>query len=405
MFENSSHTTKFKAERFRFVELLLIFLVGIITQVIWVSFSPIVDESIAYYGVDEMSITILAASFMVFYIPVNVFSTNALDKYGLKKGVGIGIILTAIGGLIRAVGGPNYWVCLTGQIIAAIGQPFVLNSFTKLSSNWFLESEKITAAGIGSISLSIGVIIAMLLPDMLGPSTIELMLWIYAILGLIIMVLFLVFAKDKPESPPNKYADKALFTKSPGGMKELFKNKDFTILSIMVFLGLGIFNAITTIIDLIFTDTVYPGIVSGNVSAFMIFGGILGAVIISAISDKMHKRKLFLIIAFVFGGFLSLLLGIFKDPILVYIISFIFGFILVSSMPIGTIYGAEITYPISEAQSNGILMTTGQIGGLLFLVFPYELFLFISAGIFAIGAVLSFLIHDTDWYESKRASP
>lgn len=404
MSENSSPTTKFVAERFRFVELLLIVLVGIITQVIWVSFSPIVDETMVYYGVDEISITILAASFMVLYIPINNLSTKSLDKYGLKKGVGIGIILTAVGGLIKAVGGRNYWVCLTGQIIAAIGQPFVLNSFTKLSANWFLESEKTTAAGIGSISLFLGVIIAMLLPDMLGPSSIELMLWIYAILGLIIMVLFLVFAKDKPESPPNKYADKERFAKIPGGMKELFKNKDFTILSIMVFIGLGIFNAITTVIDLIFTDAIYPGIVSGNVSAFMIFGGILGAVIISAISDKMHKRKIFLIIAFVGGVFLSLLLAVFRDPNLVYIISLIFGFILVSSMPIGTTYGAEITYPIPEEQSNGILMTAGQISGLIFLVFPMELFLFISAGIFAIGAVLSFLIHDTDWYESKRAS-
>jgi Na+/melibiose symporter-like transporter len=321
----------------------------------------------------------------------------------LKKGVGIGIILTAVGGLIRAVGGRNYGVCLTGQIIAAIGQPFVLNSFTKLSANWFLESEKTTAAGIGSISLFIGVIIAMLLPDILGPSSIELMLWIYAILGLIIMVLFLVFAKDKPESPPNKYADKEMFAKTPGGMKELFKNKDFTILSIMVFIGLGIFNAITAVIDLIFTDTAYPGIVSGNVSAYMIFGGILGAVIISAISDKIHKRKIFLIIAFVTGIFLSLLLGIIQDPILIYIISFIFGFVLVSCLPIGTTYGAEITYPIPEEQSNGILMTAGQISGIIFLVFPSELFLFISAGMFAIGAVLSFLIHDTDWYESKRA--
>jgi MFS family permease len=213
----------------------------------------------------------------------------------------------------------------------------------------------------------------------------------------------LVFAKDKPESPPNKYADKERFAKIPGGMKELFKNKDFTILSIMVFIGLGIFNAITAVIDLIFTDTIYPGIVSGNVSAFMIFGGILGAVIISAISDKIHKRKIFLIIAFVTGIFLSLLLGIFQDPVLIYIISFIFGFVLVSCLPIGTTYGAEITYPIPEEQSNGILMTAGQISGIIFLVFPSELFLFISAGLFAIGAVLSFLIHDTDWYESKRA--
>ncbi|MHA1730232.1 MAG: MFS transporter, partial [Promethearchaeota archaeon] len=210
---SSSQAVQYKAERYRFVELLLFMFVGVVTQVLWVSFSPIMVESTTYYGVDEISITVLAASFMVVYIFVNNISTKSIDKYGLKNGVGIGVVLTAIGGLIRAIGGPNYWICFIGQMLAAIGQPFVLNSFTKLGSNWFLKSEKATAAGLGSISTFLGVIFAMIFPDMLVPFDMGLMLWVYAILGLIAMILYLLFARDKPESPPNAYAKKDQYGK------------------------------------------------------------------------------------------------------------------------------------------------------------------------------------------------
>ncbi|MHA1728144.1 MAG: hypothetical protein ACTSWY_05380, partial [Promethearchaeota archaeon] len=180
-------------------------------------------------------------------------------------------------------------------------------------------------------------------------------------------------------------------------------NRDFAILTVMVFLGLGAFNAITAIIDLIFDETIYPNVVSGTISAFMILGGILGAIIISTISDQLHKRKIFLIIAFMSGVPLAVLLGILRDPVILYVISTLFGFVLVSCLPVGTTYGAEITYPIPEEQSNGILMTSGQISGILFLLIPTGIFLYFMAGVFAIGAIFSFLIHDTSWYESQRS--
>ena len=45
----------------------------------------------------------------------------------------------------------------------------------------------------------------------------------------------------------------------------------------------------------------------------------------------------------------------------------VFGFFLLAAGPIGFQYGAEITFPIPEGTSNGLLLLVGQISGILFI--------------------------------------
>ena len=100
----------------------------------------------------------------------------------------------------------------------------------------------------------------------------------------------------------------------------------------------------------------------------MIFGGILGAVILPLLSDKVHKRVPFVVIAVV--GATVGLAGItyVTGYALLLVFSFIFGFFLLSAGPIGFQYEAEITYPAPEGTSNGLLLLMGQISGIVFIL-------------------------------------
>ena len=394
----SNQPTEYITTKFRFVELLLFMFIGMMNQVIWVTFAPFVEESKIFYGVSEFWIVFLAASFMVAYIPVNFPACWMIDKYGLKWGVGVGVILTGVFGFIRGIFAGNFVIVVISQIMCAIGQPFLLNSFTKLASTWFPEKEKATASGLGTIATLIGAIIAMLLPGMLGENfDIANLLLGYGIVSLLSMVLFLVFAKDRPEHAPNPYADKAkaLATKNT---KDLFKIKDFNLLLVILFFGLGAFNAITTKIDLIFNSEWDSGLIGGA----MIIGGIFGAIILSGISDATHKRKIFINIAMISAVPLCILMALINVFWVVLAIGLIFGFLLVSCMPVGLTYAAEITYPAPEETSNGLLMVLGQIGGLFLLLVPDEILMYIVAGLFLLGGIISFLIEDTDVHEARR---
>lgn len=100
----------------------------------------------------------------------------------------------------------------------------------------------------------------------------------------------------------------------------------------------------------------------------MIFGGILGALVIPLLSDHYRRRVPFLIIA-VLGATLGLIGVTYAGtyPLLL-VASFIFGFFLLSAGPIGFQYGAEITYPAPEGTSNGLLLLMGQISGIIFIL-------------------------------------
>ncbi|MFW9903500.1 MAG: MFS transporter [Candidatus Thorarchaeota archaeon] len=389
--------SSFEIFPYRWIVLLLFMFVGILTQIIWVTFAPIMNEVASYYNVSSDAILLLAASFMILYIPVNFPACWLIEKYGLKWGTGIGVILTGIFGFLRAFTGTNYLFLLLCQIMVAIGQPFVLNSFTKLAVNWFPEEEKATATGLGTMALFIGIIIAMTATyPLYSMNGIEFVLLVYGLLSLISMVLYLLFVKDRPSQPPNPYFREKMFQTK--GIKNLFKNRDFNFLIFLFFVGLGIFNALLSAIDDIFSrfspDT---GIIGG----LIILGGIFGAVILSTLSDKISKRKIFLNVALIVSTPLVLLLGSTSagDFLLTLILAFIFGFILVPALPVGLTYAAEITHPVPEESSNGVLMMIGQLGGILFLIIPNT---FLFAGVFGIAAIVSLLMKDSDAYKVKN---
>ena len=388
--------------KYRFVVLGIFSLMGIFTQIMWISFAPITQDVAVFYGISENTVIwVLTGSFMIVYIPINFLACWLIDKFGLKWGVGIGVMITGIFGLNRGIFANNFTIVLICQIMCAIGQPFVLNAFTKLAANWFPEKEKTTASGLGTISMFFGIIIGMMLPEFLNigenPDTIPNLLLGYGIACFLGMILYLVFIKDKPENPPNAYADKTKVLITTG-FKGMFKIKDFNFLLIILFLALGSFNAITTVIDLLFSINVDSGIISG----MMILGGIFGAIILSTISDAKHKRKIFLILALVIATPLTLILALVDNPVILYIVSLVYGFFLVSALPIGLTYGAEITYPAPEECSNGLLMMLGQVGGIILLAVPTSVLLYVITGLFAISAIFTFIIKDTPWYEEQR---
>ena len=410
-----SNQTEYKVYSYRWVVLILFMFVGAMTQVIWITFAGVTTESAIYYfgtlsSFSENMILLLSVVFMIAYLPVNFLACWLIDKLGLKWGTGIGVILTGIFGFLRAVSA-NYWLVLTFQIMTAIGQPFVLNSFTKLASNWFPEKEKTLASGLATLAVLLGVIIAFIVsPFILGdsePYRMKALLYSFGSAALLSTILYLIFVKDKPPTPANAYSDKSRVLQTKGTFS-LFKKKDFTFLFFVLFIGLGAFNAISTVLDIIFDypeGSETPGLIGG----VMTIGGIIGAIVISTLSDKYRKRKIFIIIAMFAGAALTPILIFVENDISRFIVGFVYGFLLVSALPVGLTFAAEVTYPVPEETSNGFMQWAGQISGILFLgsimltnEFNESLMyinIIIISTMFVVGIVLSFLMKDLDAYE------
>jgi MFS family permease len=358
----------FKIYGYRWVVLVAFMFVISINQLLWITFAPITSSAAAFYGVSDLSIGLLSMCFMIVYIVVSIPASWVIDKFGIKIAVGIGVTLTGIFGLLRGLMSDNYTLVLIAQIGIAIGQPFILNAITTVSARWFPINERATAAGLGSLAMYIGIAAGLVLtPYITIHSQISGMLLIYGIVSVIAVAVFFVFVRERPPTAPclpGQEERSLVFD----GLKKSLRMKDFILLLVIFFVGLGVFNAVTTWIEDIVRPRGFSIVQAGNIGGLMILGGIIGAVVIPLLSDHYRKRTPFLLMAVV-GATIGLVGITFTASYWLLLVSaFVFGFFLLSAGPVGFQYGAEITYPTPEGTSNGLLLLMGQISGVAFIL-------------------------------------
>jgi len=360
--------TKFKVYGYRWVVLLAFMFAVAINQLLWITFASITGSAAKYYAVSDLSIGLLSMSFMIVYIIVSIPASWVIDTYGIRVAVGIGAVLTGVFGLLRGLVAADYTWVLIAQLGIAVGQPFILNAVTTVAVRWFPIEERATAAGLGSLAMYLGIVVALALtPYLTIQSGVGGMLVVYGIVSVIAAVVFLGVARERPPTPPcppDQEARSLVFD----GLKGALRKKDFVLLMVIFFVGLGVFNAVTTWIEDIVRPRGFSITQAGTIGGLMIAGGIVGALVIPALSDHYRKRIPFMIVSL--AGAILGLVGItyVTSYWLLLASAFVLGFSLLSSGPVGFQYGAEIAYPAPEGTSNGLLLLMGQISGVVFIL-------------------------------------
>jgi len=358
---------EFRVYGYRWVMLAVYMLAIAVNQIMWITFAPITKDATVIYGVSDLQIGILSMSFMIVYLVVSIPASWIIDTYGIRAGVGAGVVLTGVFGLLRGLFAGDYNLVLIFQIGIAIGQPFLLNSITKVASRWFPVSERATASGLGTLAMYFGILLGMsLTPFLVNGRGIEGTLFLYGTVSILTAVIFFIFAKERPVTPPCR-PDQEERALAIDGMRLLFRNRDFLWLMVIFFIGLGVFNSVTTWIENILSPRGFTAEQAGITGGLMILGGVAGAIIMPLFSDRFRRRVPFIKIALA-GATLSLAGVTFTGnyPLLL-ISAAAFGFFLLSSGPIGFQYGAEVTFPVSEGTSNGFLLLMGQVSGIAFI--------------------------------------
>jgi cyanate permease len=266
------------------------------------------------------------------------------------------------------VWGSDYTLVLISQIGLAVGQPFVMNAITKVGARWFPITERATAAALPSLAQFVGIIVAMAAtPFIVSSAGMSGMLVWYGVVSLVGAVASLAFIRERPPTPPSE-ADQDERFKVFEGLRHILKQRDMQILLLLFFVGLGMFNAISTWIEQIVSPRGFGPEDAGIIGAVMVVGGILGAGILPVLSDRSRRRKPFLVVAV--AGMAPGLVGLaFGNTLPLLLMSgFVFGFFLMSAYPLGFQYSAEISYPAPESTSQGIILMAGQVSGILFIL-------------------------------------
>jgi len=399
------HKGKPSVYKYRWVVLTVFSLINAVIQMQWLTFAPVAREARLFYDASAMQIDLLSMIFMGVFIIVCIPASFIIDKFGIRVGVGIGAMLTGVFGLFKGVFADSYTMVVIAQVGLAIGQPFIINAATKVAGQWFPIKERATAVGIATMAQFIGIITVMILTPMLinqmddGNYDLAGMLMKYGVVSLLGALLFIVFVREKPPTSPSgkEYSERILVK---DGFKKIIRNRDMQIVLIMFFIGLGLFNAVSTCIDQVCEIKGLNIDQTGLVGGIMLIAGIVGAIILPIFSDKYQKRKLFIIIGMVFmvPGLIGLTLFTNFVPMLVS--SFIMGFFLLGAgAPVSFQYSAEITYPAPESTSQGLLLLMGQISGIIFIVGMNVIgmipFMYVFVVLAIVNIILSFMLKES----------
>ena len=359
-------TEKFKLYGYRWVVLGAFMFINLAIQLLWITYAPITGLAAEFYDVSDLQIGLLSMIFMIAFIPFSIPASWVIDTYGYRIAVGIGAVLMGIFGLTRGIAGTSYSLVLWSTIGIAIAQPFLLNAWTTVPAKWFPVESRATAVGLVTLANLVGAALGMVLtPALTETMSISTVQLIYGGIAAFSSVLFLILARERPPTPPcaPEQETRALML---DGLKHALKIKPFLYFLIVSFIGLGIFNGLTTWIEAIIRPRGFTPTDAGTLGALMLAGGLIGAVVLPALSDKHRRRQPYLMLAFL--GAIPGLVGLTfaGSGALLYPSAVLLGFFLVSALPIGMQYAAEITYPTPEGTSNGLIQLFGQ-GAVVFV--------------------------------------
>ena len=345
---------------YRWLVLASFMAVNLTIQMLWISYAPISSVATTYYAVSDLAVGLLAMSFMIVYIPLSLPAAYLIDSRGLRLAAGFGALLAGVAGVGRGLAGPHYVLALAATVCIAVAQPFLLNAWTTLSNHWFPRSQRATAVSLITLANLVGTGVGMAVtPELATSMTVGSVQLLYGACALGAGLVFVLVARDRPPTPPDMEADeqRALML---DGLRSALRVRAFVVFLVLAFVAMGVFNGVSTWVEEIVRPRGFSSTDAGDLGALLLLGGVIGAVVLSAISDRTRRRVPFISLALVVAapalvgiGFASTRLGLFAA-------GFVLGFFMTSALPIGMQYAAEITHPTPEGTSNGLVQLAGQ---------------------------------------------
>lgn len=326
------------------------------TQLLWLTFAPITTQAAAALHVDVGAAGDLAVIFPLVYIVLALPFGRLLDAR-FRSALSAGAILTGAGAVVRALDPSSFPVQLAGQVVIAVAQPLVLNSITKIAASHFPERERATAISLGTVALFAGILAAVLSGGPLfSAGGLSLLLWVQAAIGLGAMALMLGALTVR--------AAGAGETTAALRLRALLTDRLLWRLAALVFLGMGIYNAVATWLEAIL-DHFGRGSSAGDLIAIMTFGGVLGAAVLPPLVAARDRRRPMLMAALAATAVAYALLALRQDLVWAAAVLFLDGFLLMACLPVVLDWSDVHTEGRHQGQATGFLLLAGNLGGVV----------------------------------------
>ncbi len=329
------------------------------TQMLWLSFAAVDTRTAAALHVDVGAVGDLAAIFPFVYIVLALPTGRWLDAH-FEQALSVGALLTGGGAMVRLVSPGSFGWQVAGMLVIAAGQPLVLNSITKIAARYFPPDQRSTAISIGTASLFVGILAAVLTAGPLfAAGGLLYLLTAQAVPSVMIALVMLVLLRIPASFPDDPSVSISL--------RWLTGDRFMWTLAGLVFIGMGTYNAIATWLQPILARF-GEGDAAGNLIAVLTFAGVLGAAVLPTAAARRDRRRSLLIIALVFSAVAFVAVASIHNVIWMGVWMFGAGFVLLAALPVVLDWSDIHAGPERQGGAVGFLMMAGNLGGLLLVL-------------------------------------
>lgn len=136
-----------QSSSFRWTMLGLLWFVYFCFGMVNGSVAPLISRIGEDLALSRSSLGFVMGAWALVYIGAAMPSGAAVDRFGTRPGIAVGILVVAVSGLARAAAG-DFWTLFLSIAVFGLGGPLISVGAPKVISQWFSGDERGTAMGI-----------------------------------------------------------------------------------------------------------------------------------------------------------------------------------------------------------------------------------------------------------------
>lgn len=370
----------------RWLMLLIYFFLTVSNASCFITFGPIDVTSAAFFEQSAIAVNLASALGTIYSVFLMFPCIYLVKRFGLRKSMLFCAVTNMIMGVTRLIApflpvsrGVYFWFIFGGQVIGMLANPYVSSLVPEVSSRWFGVSERTIATSVGSLATLTGLATGFSLSgfiignDANSPvSSLQLPFqWLFVSQGVFAVVtgIAALFFQGHPPTPPSTTTMEQNNMSLWEEVKSCMRERNFVLLFTMLSVGYGCFVALWTVMQsIVGLASTAAWIGNAMVGAGIVASGVSGTII-----DKWRIYRPVLIIGAIggLGGLVLFYLGLsfyFTNEAWLIGSGAMTGFFLISLLPVAFETAVELTYPVNETTSAGILIMGGNAVAIIFVI-------------------------------------
>lgn len=331
------------------------------SHVLWISFAPVTARAAGAFRTTEVAIGLLVSVGPLCSAAFSIPAGALADRFGYRAPLLWAGLATSVFALVRPLAGgfPLLLVLTVGLLVP---QPFLINAVADLVNRHFRDEEAATATGVGTMAIFLGITVGLVAtPALVSALGVRGCQMAFAALSVATLAWFWLAA---PRTVPERLvASEELSVRE--SLRRVLRSPTQWKLSAALFLGFGFYLGITTWLEEILKPRGIGESGAGLVAGAITIAGIAGSVMLGLASDRIRRRKPFLIAAGVAAAPGLWLLGHLGSLGSLVVVAAGVGFFLLAALPIAIAVASEDASlgPQVGSTAVGVILTAGNLGG------------------------------------------